>query len=102
MKQSVRRSREHGGKLPRQVHRVANAGVHPLGANRTVDVRGVAEEKRAPAEEDLTPPKVPVRAAIYIGPDGTVRFGALFEDLVPVARALGLEAKLPGPHEGKK
>lgn len=35
-------------------------------------------------------PELPQRAAIYIAPDGTVHFGALFEDLLPVARALGL------------
>jgi hypothetical protein len=35
------------------------------------------------------PPLLPQRAAIYIAPDGTVHFGALFSDLLPVARALG-------------
>jgi len=35
------------------------------------------------------PPRLPQRAAIYIAPDGRVHFGALFSDLVPVARALG-------------
>ena len=35
------------------------------------------------------PPRLPVRAAIYIDRDGTVHFGALFADLVPVARAQG-------------
>jgi hypothetical protein len=40
------------------------------------------------------PPRLPQRAAIYIAKDGTVHFGALFEGLVPVARALGaLELK---------
>jgi len=34
-------------------------------------------------------PRLPERAAIYIAPDGTVHFGALFEGLLPVARALG-------------
>jgi hypothetical protein len=36
-------------------------------------------------------PKLPVRAAIYVATDGTVHFGALFEELVPVARALGAD-----------
>ena len=35
------------------------------------------------------PPRLPQRAAIYIAPDGSVKFGALFEGLVPVAEALG-------------
>ena len=35
------------------------------------------------------PPRLPQRAAIYIAPDGSVHFGALFEGLLPVARALG-------------
>lgn len=35
------------------------------------------------------PPRLPERAAIYIAVDGTVQFGALFEGLLPVARALG-------------
>jgi hypothetical protein len=34
------------------------------------------------------PPRLPERAAIYIAPDGTVHFGALFEGLLPVAEAL--------------
>jgi hypothetical protein len=34
------------------------------------------------------PPRLPERAAIYIAPDGTVKFGALFEGLVPVAEAI--------------
>jgi hypothetical protein len=34
-------------------------------------------------------PRLPVRAAIYVAPDGNVHFGALFADLVPVAQALG-------------
>ena len=34
------------------------------------------------------PPRLPQRAAIYIAPDGSVHFGALFEGLVPVADAL--------------
>ena len=36
---------------------------------------------------------LPVRASIYIAPDGTVHFGALFAELVPVAAALGRTAK---------
>jgi hypothetical protein len=41
-------------------------------------------------EEQLPPaPRLPQRAAIYIAPDGNVQFGALFEDLLPVASALG-------------
>ena len=36
-------------------------------------------------------PRLPERAAIYIAPDGTVHFGALFEGLLPVARSLGAE-----------
>ena len=34
-------------------------------------------------------PRLPLRASIYIDPDGKVQFGALFEELLPVARALG-------------
>ena len=34
------------------------------------------------------PPRLPQRAAIYVAPDGSVHFGALFEGLVPVAEAL--------------
>lgn len=33
-------------------------------------------------------PRLPERAAIYIAPDGTVTFGALFEGLLPVAEAI--------------
>jgi len=37
---------------------------------------------------DPPAPRLPVRASIYIAPDGTVHFGALFAELVPVATAL--------------
>jgi hypothetical protein len=33
-------------------------------------------------------PPLPQRAAIYITRDGNVKFGALFEDLLPVAAAV--------------
>ena len=49
-------------------------------------------------------PRLPERAAIYIAPDGTVTFGALFEGLVPVAEAIAAKplpiaraAPLPDP-----
>ena len=38
-------------------------------------------------------PRLPQRAAIYIAPDGSVKFGALFEDLVPVAEAVSGSAR---------
>jgi hypothetical protein len=37
-------------------------------------------------------PRLPERSAIYIAPDGTVRFGALFGGLVPVAEAISAGA----------
>ena len=37
-------------------------------------------------------PRLPERSAIYIAADGTVRFGALFEGLVPVAEAISAGA----------
>jgi hypothetical protein len=37
-------------------------------------------------------PRLPQRAAIYITPDGSVKFGALFEGLVPVAEAIGAKS----------
>lgn len=40
---------------------------------------------------------VPQRARIYIDVDGTVHFGDLFEDLVPVARSLSGRAKRSQP-----
>ena len=42
-------------------------------------------------------PRLPERAAIYIAPDGSVHFGALFEGLVPVAKALGRPDPQPLP-----
>lgn len=41
-----------------------------------------------PDDEVLPPPPMPVQSAVYITPDGRVQFGALFEELVPVAQAL--------------
>jgi len=43
-------------------------------------------------------PRLPQRAAIYIAPDGSVKFGALFEDLVPVAEAISGSGQ-PDPEE---
>jgi hypothetical protein len=40
------------------------------------------------SSRDLVAPNLPVRASIYIDPDGTVHFGALFAELVPVAASL--------------
>jgi hypothetical protein len=37
---------------------------------------------------EVPAPRLPVRASIYIAPDGTVHFGALFAELRPVAAAL--------------
>ena len=48
-----------------------------------------------PPEAPPAPPRLPQRAAIYIAPDGTVHFGALFKDLVPVAAALGRRSEDP-------
>jgi len=52
-------------------------------------------------------PPLPQRAAIYITPDGNVKFGALFEDLVPVAAAVSatevaalLRPPVPAPAAG--
>jgi hypothetical protein len=42
-----RPSGEDGGELPGQVHRVADAGVHPLAAGRAMDVSGI------PGDQDL-------------------------------------------------
>jgi hypothetical protein len=43
-------------------------------------------------------PALPIRASIYIDPDGTVHFGALFQELVPVARSLaGSSPSAPTP-----
>ncbi len=52
-----------------------------------LDCPRVAEDPKLPP-----PPRLPQRAAIYIAPDGTVHFGALFSDLVPVAKALGADS----------
>jgi hypothetical protein len=57
-----------------------SADEKPLGGAVAAD----AVERAAPAAL----PKLPVRASIYIDPDGSVHFGALFEGLVPVAEAL--------------
>jgi len=37
-------------------------------------------------------PRLPQRAAIYITPDGDVKFGALFEGLLPVAEAVAAKS----------
>jgi len=47
--------------------------------------------------DELPAPRLPVRASIYIAPDGTVHFGALFAELVPVAGALSTPTPTPTP-----
>src|SRR5262245_25246432 len=47
----IRALLENCGQLPRQVHRITDTGVHPLPADRTVHVCGVAEEERATIAE---------------------------------------------------
>ncbi len=49
----------------------------------------------ADQHDELPAPRLPVRASIYIAPDGTVHFGALFAELVPVAGALSAPAPAP-------
>jgi hypothetical protein len=65
----------------------------PLGARwaeraRLCYSRGVDEHARD-REERADLPRLPLRASIYIDPDGSVQFGALFAELLPVAQALG-------------
>lgn len=49
-----------------------------------------------PKSELPEAPRLPQRAAIYIAPDGKVTFGALFEDLVPVAAAISATPPVAG------
>ncbi len=60
-----------------------------------IEYRGVADDPKLPEA-----PRLPQRAAIYIAPDGSVHFGALFEGLVPVAEALGADASRQFSAEG--
>jgi len=57
-------------------------------------MRPVAESPKSQLPEA---PRLPQRAAIYIAPDGKVTFGALFEDLVPVAAAISATRRVEGP-----
>ena len=66
-----------------------------IAAPREVEYLEVEDDpKRLPE-----PPRLPQRAAIYIAPDGSVHFGALFEGLLPVARALGRRNEGPNPSD---
>src|SRR5712691_6774949 len=42
------------GKLPRQVHRIADSGVHSLSTDWTMDVRGIAEQEGASVAETIS------------------------------------------------
>jgi hypothetical protein len=57
------------------------------GPKQPGEADALPEGERAGALPDA--PRLPERAAIYIAPDGTVHFGALFEGLIPVAEAIG-------------
>lgn len=48
----------------------------------------VSPPVEAAEDEVAAPPPMPVQSTLYITPDGRVHFGALFEELVPVAQAL--------------
>jgi hypothetical protein len=52
------------------------------------DARPADKPDAGPADGVAAPPALPVQATLYILPDGRVAFGALFDALVPVARAL--------------
>ena len=61
---------------------------------RRADLLGylrVADDRKPESLPEV--PKLPERAAIYIAPDGTVHFGALFESLLPVLKALQKKAE---------
>ena len=63
---------------------------------------GGARAPEAPAPEDdgvAAPPRMPVQSTLYIAKDGTVQFGALFRELVPVAKALDPSLDLPDVDE---
>lgn len=45
-------------------------------------------------QAQLPAPRLPVRASIYVAPDGTVHFGALFAELLPVASALSASTSI--------
>ena len=47
----VRAALQHRGKLPRQIYRVADARVHSLAADGTVNVRSIAQKKRTARTE---------------------------------------------------
>jgi hypothetical protein len=67
------------------------------------DLEPELEPEGAGAPEPAPPPpRLPQRATIYIAPDGTVHFGALFRDLVPVADALAARQKPPAPRRDGK
>ena len=51
---------QHLGQLPAEVHRVADAGVHPLAAGRAVDVPGIAGEEGTALAEGGGDPVVDV------------------------------------------
>ena len=63
-----------------------------LGYSRVADDRKTEEQAPGPRLQATgqlpEAPRLPERAAIYIAPDGTVHFGALFEGLLPVVDAL--------------
>lgn len=60
------------------------------------DVPPLAPPPTTDADDVAPPPSMEVRSHVWIAPDGRVVFGALFEELVPVARALD-PAALPVP-----
>ncbi len=60
----------------------------------------MADDPRPVPDDDIAPPPpMPVRTALYLTPDGKVRFGALFAELLPIARALDPTLELPDAPE---
>jgi hypothetical protein len=59
--------------------------------SRAPDGQAPAPSASAALPEDdvvAPPPAMPIQSTLYITPDGHVQFGALFAELVPLAKAL--------------
>jgi hypothetical protein len=97
---------EHGGQLPAQVDRVADAGVQPVPAERRVQVRRVTREENPPDPQpvDQLHPRGPgvgrQDRRIHGCADGPVDEPVRVTATVPLAHAEGDDPPGPGRVEG--
>ena len=94
---------EHGRELPREIHGVTDAGVHPLAAHRTVDVGGVAEQEGSAVAEARRHAMVDTvrREPVHLGARKLHPIHRSALDVIERDRVIGLLASVHEAHQAQ-